>query len=58
MSIKLKPGDIVEFVQEDGERITLLVRPDGIGVKAELPWTRLDIHRDSSFFVKAVAVKR
>lgn len=57
MGKKLEPGDIVEFIQKDGNRITLVVYPNSIGVKAENPGTNLKIVRDNNFWVKATAIK-
>lgn len=56
--IELKPGVTVQIKQEDGEILTLFVDKDGVRIKAERPWTNLEVRRDSSFFVSAKAVKK
>lgn len=56
--MKLKSGDIVEFTQEDGNRIILIVYRNGICIKANDLGTKLVINRGSSFMVKATAVDR
>lgn len=55
---KLKPGDIVELTQEDGNRLILIVHPDGIVIKADNVGTKLKIKKDSDFAVKAIAIDR
>lgn len=53
---ELKPGDIVSIKQKNGCTITIHAYENGIGVKAEQPGTRMEVKRDSSFWVKCEAV--
>lgn len=56
--MKLIPGDVASFVQEDGKVLTIIVSSYGIAIKAELPMTDLEINRSSNFAVLAKAVER
>lgn len=56
--MKLKQGDVVNFTQEDGKVLTLIVGTYGIVVKAELPGTDLKITKDSNFAVYARAIEK
>lgn len=53
---ELKSGDVVNFTQEDGKRLVVIVYPNNICIKADVPGTDIKIDRGSSFTVKATAV--
>lgn len=56
--IELKLGVTIQITQEDGEILTLTVGKNCLLVKAEAPWTNLEVNRDSSFAVIVKAVKK
>lgn len=56
--MRLKQGDVVCFTQEDGNRLTLIVLSNGIGVKADAVGTELSVKRDSDFVIGVRAVNR
>ena len=51
----LKVGDIIDWTQKDGKRISIHLYEDGVGVKADTVGTKLEIRRDGKFWVKAKA---
>ena len=56
--MKINPGDVLSFEDENGERITLHVVARGIIVKAEHPWTKLVVNRDNDYTVFATVKRR
>lgn len=58
MAIKVKAGDYIEFTQENGERLGIIVYPDGVCIKAEAPWTNLCVDRRNRYMVKATVESR
>ncbi len=54
--IQVKPGDMLELVQANGNRLIIIVYSDSICIKANDLGTKLDLLQDGTFFARASAV--
>ena len=55
-TMEIDQGDVLEFVQENGNLLIIYVRPDAIIIKANNVGTHLQIDKDSLHLAKAMAV--
>ncbi len=54
----VKAGEIIEFTQKNGNRLSILIYEDFVLVKADILGTDLKIEQKNSYLVKVTAINK